>query len=528
MKIRYILCLLLLFPLVQAVAAPTMSLATYAEGLVELRPDDQDRWHLDQGTGWNPKTFFELKLDIALNKQFQFWFKTSATSSSDERNDPLVFSFYDLHLKYHTKLGGGGLEMIAFMKEESYFWMDQPLLRFTDNNSSWGVGDDKGDKGEMNGIYFNMWNILGLNQIKGVIVASGMTGTENTSINAALRLRKDLFKGKLKIGATGVYYNMRNKDPYWAAAMDISASIKTFQLIFEGGTFDTDDAGVWSNPVDHPRQFTYKGELRGSFSLGNFGQAGFLVSSYYVATNFQNWRGNGTDGATQNRRQEKLEIWYNFPLKAIYLKNSTVYYHPLYYMDDTNWTAFPSGSSHIWNYSYTGLDSTGFDNYTELYIEFKNGFKFKSYFKHSEGGEYHNEGIKGKWNTLFFQLEVENSFAKIKPQVLLLNFDDELNSASAFGGEVLINITDTIKFYSRFAMVNGSQGTLYRSDEKKRSWASFFCQIQFLKFFSNTDIYLTFGNGDHTNDDIVHDKNGGVLNGRELERKINFSIKYWL
>ena len=536
MRLRFSICLfLILCPFVQIVAAPSISLATYAEGYVELYPDDKDRWHLNQGTGWNPKTFFELKLDVALNKQFQFWFKSSATTDSDDRNSPLIFSFYDMHLKYKNTLGDGGVELIAFMREDSYFWMDQPLLRFTDNSSSWGVGDDKGDKGEMNGIYFNLWNMMGLNLIKGVIVARGMTDDppsktyENESINAALRLRKDLFGGKLKLGATGVYYKMRGKPHYWAGALDVSASIKTFQLIFEGGTFNTPATNIWADgTADHPRQFTYKGELRGSFSLGSFGQAGFLASSYYASTNFQNWRGNGTDGATQNRMQENFEVWYNFPLKAIYLKNSTVYYHPLYWSDGDNWNEFSSGSSHIWNYDYTGIASTGFENYTELYIEFKYGFKFKSYFKHSEGGEYHVDGFKGKWNTLFFQLEVENSFAKIKPQVLLLNFDDDMNSASAFGGEVLINVTDTIKFYSRFAMVNGSQSTLYRSDEKKRSWATFFCELQFLKFFSNTDIYLTFGNGDHTNDDIVHDKNGGILNGRKLEKKIGFSIKYWL
>jgi hypothetical protein len=173
------------------------------------------------------------------------------------------------------------------------------------------------------------------------------------------------------------------------------------------------------------------------------------------------------------------------------------------------------------------ISGTKLENYAELYIEFINGFKFKTYWKHIEGGEYRTD-TRGKWDYLLFQLEVENAFAKIKPQVLLLNFNDPDNRATAFGGEVLINLSANIKFYTRFAMVSGTESSLYRSIEGKRNWATFFCELQFLKIFSNTEIFLTFGNGDHTNDDLVHDKNGGILSGNPLEEKLNLYIKFWL
>jgi hypothetical protein len=213
-------------------------------------------------------------------------------------------------------------------------------------------------------------------------------------------------------------------------------------------------------------------------------------------------------------------VYYNFPLKAIYLKEVLFYSHPV--------AGWASDNFHLWNYSNpNSLDAT-LESYTELYIEFKYGFKFKSYLKQTDGKEYVNDGRLGVWRSLFFQFEVENAFARIKPQALFLNINDPDSAAASYGAEVLINLSDQIKFYTRFAMVAGSQNDLYRSEEGDRNWYTFAAELQFLKIFSNTEMFVSFGNFDHTNDDLVHDKNGGILNGRVMEKKLNFFIKFWM
>jgi hypothetical protein len=195
----YLAFVLALLTVTNLPAASVIKLSTYAEANLQVYPDGNDKWHFNEGsTGWNPKSFFELKFDILPFKDFNIWMKASMSTSSDDRNDPVRFSYYDMHFKFMKMIGAGGFEVISFIREDSYFWMDQPLIRLTDNSGSWGQGDSKGDQGSLNGVYFNGWKLLGLDLIKAVLVSESMD-IAYKSFSGARRLRKDFAKGGLKI-----------------------------------------------------------------------------------------------------------------------------------------------------------------------------------------------------------------------------------------------------------------------------------------------------------------------------------------
>ncbi len=521
---RYLFVVLFVFFVVTGLHSATVKLTTYAAFNMQVSQNVNDDYVIEKGV-WNPNSFMELKFDINLNKEFSIWMRANATSNTNERNYNYDFTFYDLHAKYLKNLSGdSGFEIISFMRETSYTYLNQPLLGFTDEGDFWGSTDDKGDKGSMNGLYFNAWNIAGFNFARAFLISSGIGGDNESRLGAGLRVRKDFLKGGLKIGATGMVFMYDSGTDasstnvnYFQEGFDIDTSLLgPFSLVYEMGFCHIPGD---SKPDKQP--ITFKGELRGNFALfdGNLGQTGFLASVYYVGEKYSNWRGKGADGEPSDRLIERIEWYYNFPLKAIYLKQNLVYSHKL----------SDGSKSHLWQYEFD-IANTGMylESYTELYIEFINGFKFKTYYKHVNGGEMHRIGLGGKWNYLLFQLEVENEFAKIKPMVLLLDLGNESLSATVFGAEVLINLTSNIKFYSRFAMVAGSEDpSHYKSDSDTRNWSTFFAQLQFLKVFSNTDIYLSFGNGDHTKNDLVHDING-VLAGSEMEKRFNLSVSFWL
>ena len=510
-----------------------LNLTTYANSEFMLKPDSTDTWRMEDGTqNKYPSTMFELKLDINIDSLFSIFMKTSTYNVLDKKTVPGGFSIADLHLTFKKDMGGKGMEVIAYRRETGYFWLDQPLLRFTDDNDSWAYpdNDNKGANGMLSGIYFNIWNMFGLNLVKGFIISRGWLNPvipeEGESIGAALRLRKDLLGGNLKIGATGVF-TRRISDPantndlvppsHRVAGFDIDIKpVSPVQFVFEGGVGDYDE----DNRTNYSASqfYTFKTELRSTLDLKSFGVLSLLGSVLYVDDGFPNWRGNTPGGG--NFYEEAVEINYAFPLKAINLKQVFKLNHKV-----TGWS---KDNFHLWNYSFDPLNESYYESYSELYVEFKNGFKFKSYYKHFEGGEYVYGIVRGVWRHLLFQLEVENKFSKIKPQVLLLNFDNSDYRAFGYGGEVLINITDKVKFFTRFALMQGSKNSYYASNEGKSNWGTFFAELQFFEVLPNTKFFITFGNGDHTNDDLVNDKNDGILNGRVLEKRLKFFLEFWL
>jgi len=505
---RNIYIILLSFFVVTGLQSATVKLATYAEFNMQLTPDDSDKW-LFEGAGSNPRGYFELKFDINVGKEFSLWLKTGAST------DGVDFGVSDLHAKYlKNMVGDKGFELVAFADEDSHFYLNQPLLDFTGQTGAWI------NNPTTSGLYYNGWNVLGFDFTRFFLFSSGLVNstTQEDKLGIGWRVRKDFLKGGVKLGLTGLYYSDKDGTTdrnYFEQGFDIDTSLLgPFSLVYEMGICRLPDG---LQPNNQP--ISFKGELRGNFALfgGNFGQTGFLASVRYAGEDYSSWRGNGVDGASSNELVERLEWYYNFPLKAIYLKEVLVYSHSL----------TDGAKSHLWEFEFDPtITSSYFNSYTELYIEFINGFKFKTYLSHTEGGDSTYSKM-GKWNNVLFQLEVENEFAKIKPMVLLLNIGDADFSATAFGGEVLINLSDKIKFYTRFAMVAGSEDGQYASGIGEKNWGTFFCELQFLKIFQSTDIYFTFGNGDHTNDDLVHD-NTGVLKGATTEKRFNLSVKFWL
>ena len=116
--------------------------------------------------------------------------------------------------------------------------------------------------------------------------------------------------------------------------------------------------------------------------------------------------------------------------------------------------------------------------YTEIYIEFINGFKGKVSFNKKDEfwqGQYY------KHYDILSELSVENYLAKLLAQYKIKDFG-EIWEKQITGVELSVNLTEQWKFFTRGMVVNDRVGSRY----------SFFTEFQY-RTSGNTELYLQYG-----------------------------------
>jgi len=170
--------------------------------------------------------------------------------------------------------------------------------------------------------------------------------------------------------------------------------------------------------------------------------------------------------------------------------------------------------------AFTITEKFSFENlnrrwsYTEIYIEFINNVFFKSYF------DVTKDKYGDIWKHLFFEISTESKRGKIKLQykikdIGVKNVEYSMGERHLFGIEGKMNITDEIGFYSRIGIGNSKKGV----------WETGFYQLSF-RPFSNSEIYLEYGEGSHTDGDIVNDSDFADREIRTIER-LRLILKYY-
>jgi hypothetical protein len=159
--------------------------------------------------------------------------------------------------------------------------------------------------------------------------------------------------------------------------------------------------------------------------------------------------------------------------------------------------------------------------YLEAYLEFLRDITLKSWFE-TTSSPYDT------WKHAFLELGVENSLGRIKFQFKVkdigihrktYDFRKAYSSGQRelLGTELIIHLSKHTQFYLRSAFGKNATGA---------KWMSGFYQISY-KGFTNTEIYLEYGNPDHTNDDLLNDNEFADYQFRDLEHRIKLFVKMW-
>ncbi len=160
----------------------------------------------------------------------------------------------------------------------------------------------------------------------------------------------------------------------------------------------------------------------------------------------------------------------------------------------------------------------------ELYIEFKGGItariNYDWYTNHDPiRGEFK---LSENTESFFAEVQSENEIALVKFQVKKKDIGQKdrvyggsrrFGERTIFGTEVKANISERWQVYSRMALVDS------RVDE----WSTLMAHVGYF-LASNAEIFIEFGSGWHTDNDLVND-NDIADNIRKIDHKLFFVTK---
>lgn len=405
----------------------------------------------------NPVTNYDLFLKLGLDSTP--FHQNNDNPAEDNWED--FFKSTEAHLKYHQEKW----EAILFMRQNR-FWFSTPLI---------GVfnADEIKNYDNAVGIRTDFWDIK---NFTGHIIRSDYK-------NALYGRVEYNLLSKILIGTTLLKSNdtQDNTKDNFVYTGDVQAEVgkllsgieplNSSYLAFETAASKTDG-------IKNKDNYLYAAEWRDIYFYG----VNITLAYHNYKRNFRSFLSKSDEfsqPAKVNEDRLFTRFIYSFPTKAI------TYTALLEYKNYPVRRAEEVSALNKKHYAYL--------LYNELYIEFINGFNFKSFFEYKKEWDTRYSNYK-EYPTFFAEISVENRIARIKGQVKIRDIST-IYQIEAYGVEMGFNITDELKFYTRVINVNqplGSRQTIF-SQLKYDAW-------------TNTDIFLEFGNGDDSNDDLVNDE----------------------
>ena len=148
--------------------------------------------------------------------------------------------------------------------------------------------------------------------------------------------------------------------------------------------------------------------------------------------------------------------------------------------------------------------------YSEVYLEFINGFKGKIAFNKSDNNW---QGALYKHYDFFTELSVENSLAKLLAQFKIKDLG-EVWEKHITGLELSVNLADRWKFFTRGMIINDMVGSRY----------SFFTEIQY-RTGGNSELYLQYGPSNWGQYGLVNDD--GFTSSGVMTKEVKLILKGW-
>ncbi len=301
--------------------------------------------------------------------------------------------------------------------------------------------------------------------------------TENADYNIfSLRLKK-FFESQILYGNKKNYYENKKEEIY--------EGFLRFPFLQGYLTFE------YSNIK---KAKAYSGEISNIY-IGPFR---FVLAYYNIDDSFRTDFSNrfSSWGKEWGRKGVRGEINFFFPYKSITLTQRFDSYRTKYLF------GVPYGNS----FRFTFLQ-------TELYVEFINGYSFKTFYEITDE-------IRATWRHVFFEIKKEerNYLLKIQYKIKDIGIHDNLYSIGErhlFGIEGKINLPRNFYFYFRGATGNTDFAT----------WETAFLQIGYTS--PGKEFYIEYGEGYPTDYDLINDNDFADSQYQKIYDIIRIRVKIW-
>lgn len=500
-------------------------------------------WHFGK-----PSHYSELKFLNTMGDGIESFVRMRVSADADDDRTDFV-EYYNppfIVAEGHVKFRGKHTETILFSRQNHFWINDVPLFGLVNDwklkNDSWGP--------QSQGVRFEFWDrpFLGLGNWGGTVIHSDNGGTYNYQVvdrranpdgsytvydriardgedSWIVRLRNRAWGDRLVGGILLTRKDWTNRDaarPELENNQVYEADLAFFPRDFKSNglrlgpvdleqsrwTLQVATSRVPGREIDEPAlkddNTLFGAEFRDVYA-GNFIFHGWY---HWVGQNFRDYLAGEFDegGQGYNRTRHHLESIFFVPRKAITAK--AVY--------DRERRLIPEE---------LGIDlqpSTSL--YSELYVEFVNGFKGKVAHRYWRGFDSDTEVFDYEtYQDLFAELSVENFLAKIRLQYRLHDFGT-FRESSAYGFDMNVNITDKLKGYLR----------MLDARDTVESRQTVFAQLKYDLGFG-AEFYFEYGDPGQS-DNLVYtdwfiqyvDPDGGRATGtRRLGDRLALSFKTW-
>jgi hypothetical protein len=480
-----------------------------------------------------PSHYSELKFINTLDSGVESYFKLRVNADSDDDLTDFVEYYAPpwIVAEGHLKFRGSHTETTLFSRQNHFWINDIPLFGLVNDwklkNDSWGP--------QSQGVRFEFWDrpFLGLGNWGGTLVYSDDGGTYYSNNRTVLdgvdswiaRLRNNAWNNRLAGGLLFLRKDwtvvdsprpaLENNQVFEADIaffprdlMPNGLSLGPLNLEQSRWTLEYATSSLPGREISDPSLKDDNTLFGAEFRDVNAGS--FIFHGWYhrIGQNFRDYLAGDFDegGQGYNRTRTHLETIFFVPRKAITAKG--VYER-----------------SRLLVPQELGVDlqpSTSW--YSELYVEFINGFKGRVAHRYWRGFDSDTEVFDYEtYQDVFAELSVENFLAKIRLQYRLHDFGT-FRESSAYGFDMNVNITDRVKGYLR----------MLDARDTVESRQTVFAQLKYDLGFG-AEFYFEYGNAGQSDNLVYTDwfiqyvdpDNGRAPGTRQLADQFALSFKTW-
>ncbi|MBN1884420.1 MAG: hypothetical protein JW876_02705 [Candidatus Krumholzibacteriota bacterium] len=514
------LILLAIAAILAGAAAPAVAVSKL-EGYYEIQTSFQrvgKQWQFGPPSGDGiPRHYLELKHLSFPYDNLESFFKLRVESNRDEylTEESEFKNPFFLSAEGHMKLRGERWETYIFHRQNRFWIHDEPLLQLVNQdkikNDDWGP--------QASGVRADFWNIdlWRIGGLGGTFIYFDDGGTFNWTgapedvvadgtDNFILRLRKNSFDERIETGAMFLRKDWTNTGYGREWVSSSYNEILSFDLAFYPREFAANGLALGPLNLENsswiaeyavsrdPFQIETS-DIRSNenkFALGaefrNVRLQNLTVHGWYrnVGENFRDYLSyRYDDGREYNRRQYHVEGNYKLPRKAVTATVSYDYYRKRI-VDEEGGEFRPTHNF-----------------YSELYVEFINGFKGKVGYSRWHGFDGSGEVFDFfTYPNIFAELSVENRLAKVRMQARVRDVNT-FREVTAYGFDMEFNATGKLKGYFRILNVNEeteARATVFAQLRYDIGWGAE-CFVEYgnpgsSEHLVNTDYFVNEGSGD--------------------------------
>ncbi len=454
---------------------------------------------------WDPHFSLETRMianPVANTEMFLKFYANGDSKDDAYRQDKIMQPVLgEMFIKYRQEKNNNGFEVKLFSRGGGSYWLDGTMLEVLRTDD---VKD--GDNGQ--GCRLDFWH----NKDGGLSYVFADNSDGSGDDLHLLRLRQNFLDKDIRSGLFFLrknYPQAQKNDFNQVIAGDINAKflkkyylradLSVSQVPAEGELTDESRSYHRGSLVNYLKSnMAAKVELSG-FKIGKamYGYWSFTPSVWSFGNTYRNYMGNNQS----NEFGYRINSYYLVPQRAITFSLNYLHfkkYNPVeYYSDELE--------------AYKIDHEENSEIFAELYLEFVNGFKGKTYYKSYTKSE---KGVKKTYNSIFGELIVENKLAKLRLQAKKKDIG-MIWEKEIFGIETQVNLTDKFTFFTRNLLVTDRVGNRH----------STFYELQY-RIFGNTELYMQYGPSGYGSDGLI-ENDGGFASGGKMVKEIKFIIKGW-